>query len=196
MSDRRLHIDDRVLIAAVCNGDRMAFDCLFRRYDVDIVMFCSHFLSTREDCEDVAQSVFLSLWEQRADMSAVNGVKSWLLRSAQNACLNKLHHEAVVRRYSSEYLSILPYIIDDDASKPLLYSELIRLIAAAEKSLGENELVAWNMSRYQGMKYAEIAIALGISVRTVEDRIARAKNHFRKILNRHWAIILTLIIMN
>ena len=43
MSDRRLHIDDRVLIAAVCNGDRMAFDCLFRRYYVDIVMFCSHF---------------------------------------------------------------------------------------------------------------------------------------------------------
>ena len=129
-------------------------------------------------------------------MSAVNGVKSWLLRSAQNACLNKLHHEAVVRRYSSNTFRFFLISSTTMLPNPLLYSELIRLIAAAEKSLGENELVAWDMSRYQGMKYAEIAIALGISVRTVEDRIARAKNHFRKILNRHWAIILTLIIMN
>ncbi|MFR0764182.1 MAG: sigma factor-like helix-turn-helix DNA-binding protein [Alistipes communis] len=52
------------------------------------------------------------------------------------------------------------------------------------------------MSHHQGMKYTEIAIALGISVRTVEDRIARTKNHFRKILNRYWLIVLLFLFLN
>lgn len=196
MAERKRDIDDKTLLLAVCDGDRRAFDCIFRRYYIDIVMFCGQFLGNREDCEDVTQSVFLNMWEQRTTMAAVANLKSYLLRSAQNACLNKLHHKAIAHRYSSEYLSMLPYIIDEDASKPLLYSDLLRLLLAAEATLGKNEFETWHMSRHLGMKYAEIAISLGISVRTVEDRMARAKKHFRKILNRYWAIVLIIISLN
>lgn len=183
--------EDRLLLSAVCEGDRWAFDCIFRKYYVDIVMFCGRFLGRREDCEDIAQTVFFTLWEKRALMSEVLSLKSWLLRSARNASLNKLHHQAIVQRYSSEYLSMFPYLIDDsNASKPLLYSDLTRLISFAEATLGNNEFEVWHMSRHQGLKHIEIATVLGISVRTVEDRIARAKNHFRKILNRYWLIVL------
>lgn len=196
MAERKRDIDDKTLLSAVCDGDRRAFDCIFRRYYIDIVMFCGQFLGNREDCEDVTQSVFLNMWEQRTTMAAVANLKSYLLRSAQNACLNKLHHQAIAHRYCSEYLSMLPYIIDEDASKPLLYSDLLRLLLAAEATLGKNEFETWHMSRHLGMKYAEIAISLGISVRTVEDRMARAKKHFRKILNRYWAIVLIIISLN
>ena len=57
--------EDKFLLSAVCEGDRRAFDCIFRRYYVDIVMFCGRFLGRREDCEDIAQTVFLTLWEKR-----------------------------------------------------------------------------------------------------------------------------------
>ena len=66
--------------------------------------------------------------------------------------------------------------------------------AALEATLGEKEAEVWSMSRHKGMKYAEIAAALGISVRTVEDRIARAKNHFRRTLDRYWSIVLFLFL--
>ena len=189
--------EDKFLLSAVCESDRRAFDCIFRRYYVDIVMFCGRYLGRREDCEDIAQTVFLTLWEKRAIMPEVLNLKSWLLRSVQNACLNKLHHQAIVQRYSSEYFSMLPYLIDDNnTSRPLFYSDLVRLISFAEATLGKNEFETWYMSHHQGMKYTEIAIALGISVRTVEDRIARTKNHFRKILNRYWLIVLLFLFLN
>lgn len=78
----------------------------------------------------------------------------------------------------------------------MFYSDLVRLISFAEATLGKNEFETWYMSHHQGMKYIEIAIALGISVRTVEDRIARTKNHFRKILNRYWLIVLLFLFLN
>lgn len=196
MAGKKPGTDDNTLLSAVCDGDRRAFDCIFRRYYVDLVMFCGQFLGNREDCEDVTQTVFLNMWEQRAEMAAVANLKSYLLRSAQNACLNRLHHQAIAHRYSSEYLSMMPYLIDEDASRPLLYSDLVRLMLAAEATLGKKEFETWHMSRHLGMRYAEIAIALGISVRTVEDRMARAKEHFRKILNRYWAIILIITSLN
>lgn len=159
-------------------------------------MFCSQFLGRREDCEDMAQSVFLNIWEQRDSLPDISNLKSYLIRSAQNACLNELHHRTIAQRYSSEYLTMLPYTPDDDTSRPLLYSDLARLLSSAEATLGKNEFEAWFMSRHKGMKYAEIAIALGISVRTVEDRIARAKSHFRRILNRYWSIIIIFLLSN
>lgn len=188
--------DDSQLLALVRNGNRQAFDCIFRKYYVDMVMFSGQFLGQREDCEDITQSVFLSLWEQRETLPVISNLKQWLLRSTQNACLNKLHHQSIVQRYSSEYLSMLPYMIGDDPSRPLLYSDLVKLLNQAEATLGKNEFETWFMSRHQGMKHAEIAIALNVSVRTVEDRIARAKKHFRKILDRYWSIVIILLTIN
>lgn len=194
MAERKRDIDDKTLLSAVCDGDRRAFDCIFRRYYIDIVMFCGQFLINREDCEDVTQSVFLNMWEQRTSMAAVANLKSYLLRSAQNACLNKLHHQTVVQRYSADYLLLMPYFSEDYSSNTLLYSDLVKLVASAEATLGEKEAEVWSMSRHKGMKYAEIAAALGISVRTVEDRIARAKNHFRRTLDRYWSTVLFLFL--
>lgn len=184
------HNSDSQLLMRMKDSDRQAFDCIFRKYYVDMVMFSSQFLGRREDCEDIAQSVFLALWEYRESLPVILNLKQWLLRSTQNACLNKVHHQTVVQRYSSEYLSKLPYEIGDNPLRLLLYSDLVRLLSSAEATLGKNEFETWFMSKYQGLKHAEIAIALNISVRTVEDRIARAKKHFRKILDRYWSIII------
>lgn len=186
--------DDKLLLSAICKGDSRAFDCLFRKYYADLVMFCGRFLQRKEDCEDVVQSVFLILWESRAKMNDVLNIKQWLLRSTQNSCLNKLNHQTVVQRYSADYLLLMPYFSEDYSSNTLLYSDLVKLVASAEATLGEKEAEVWIMSRHKGMKYAEIAAAFGISVRTVEDRIARAKNHFRRTLDRYWSTVLFLFL--
>ncbi len=186
--------DDKLLLSAICKGDSRAFDCLFRKYYADLVMFCGRFLRRKEDCEDVVQSVFLILWKSRAKMNDVLNIKQWLLRSTQNSCLNKLNHQTVVQRYSADYLLLMPYFSEDYSSNTLLYSDLVKLVSSAEATLGEKEAEVWSMSRHKGMKYAEIAAALGISVRTVEDRIARAKNHFRRTLDRYWSTVLFLFL--
>ena len=182
--------NDEELLERIKGGDLRAFDDLFRKYYVDIVMFNWQFVSNKEDAEDIAQSVFLHLWEQREDTGIQSGVRSYLIKSAQNACLNFIRHKKIISQYNSEYLTLLPYKFGEKADGILLYSELVDLINRGEDSLSEKEREVWNLSRHAGMKYSEIAIELGLSVRAVEKRMANAKRHFRLYLNRHWPWIL------
>ena len=192
MSPNPLAHDDIKLMESIRRGDADAFHRLFRRYYVDIVIFCHLFLARMEDCEDVVQGVFLRLWESRDNLPHMTNVKAYLLRSAQNTCLNELHHRDVAMKYSSAYLTMLPFDLSDDADMPLLYSDLTKLINAAEATLGKNEFEVWNLRYHHEKKHAEIAIELGISVRTVEERISRAKKYFRKFLKRYWILIITI----
>lgn len=182
--------NDEELLKRIKGGDLRAFDDLFRKYYVDIVMFNWQFVSNKEDAEDIAQSVFLHLWEQREDTGIQSGVRSYLIKSAQNACLNFIRHKKIISQYNSEYLTLLPYKLGEKADGILLYSELVDLINRGEDSLSEKEREVWNLSRHAGMKYSEIAIELGLSVRAVEKRMANAKRHLRLYLNYHWPWIL------
>lgn len=182
--------NDDELLEKISNGDLRAFDDLFRKYYVDIVMFNSQFVSNKEDAEDIAQSVFLRLWEQHKNISIHSGLRSYLIRSAQNACLNFIRRNKIISQYNSEYLTLLPYKLGERADGVLLYSELVDLINLGENSLSPKEREVWDLSRHAGMKYSEIAIELGLSVRAVENRMANAKRHFRLYLNRNWSWIL------
>ncbi|GAA6258766.1 hypothetical protein F070042J6_46180 [Bacteroides sp. f07] len=57
--------DDKQLLEALGKGDHKAFDCIFRKYYVDVVMFCGRFMDRVEDCEDISQSLFLHIWDMR-----------------------------------------------------------------------------------------------------------------------------------
>lgn len=189
MRDEKYAHNDKYLLSALCKGDREAFDCIFRKYYVDVVMFCGRFMNRIEDSEDIAQSIFLHIWDMREVLPVITNFKSYLLKSAQNMCINELHRREKERRYSSEQLvRIQPYVLGEDINKMLFYSELKKLIASAEASLDKKEWDVWRLSRHEGLKYSEIATILGISVRAVEDRMQRAKRHFLKILDQYWAI--------
>lgn len=189
MRDEKYAHNDKYLLSALCKGDREAFDCIFRKYYVDVVMFCGRFMNRIEDSEDIAQSIFLHIWDMREVLPVITNFKSYLLKSAQNMCINELHRREKERRYSSEQLvRIQPYVLGEDINKMLFYSELKKLIASAEASLDKKEWDVWRLSRHEGLKYSEIAAILGISVRAVEDRMQRAKRHFLKILDQYWAI--------
>ncbi len=182
--------DDEELLERIRKGDLRAFDNLFRKYYVDIVMFCAQFVDTREDAEDIAQSVFLRLWEQHREASIHTDFRSYIVGCARNACLNFIRHKKFITQYNSEYLTLLPYKQAEKADGILLYSELMELIKLGEDSLEPKEREVWDLSRHAGMKYSEIAIELGLSVRGVENRMANAKRHLRLFLNRHWPWIL------
>ena len=189
MRDEKYAHNDKYLLSALCKGDREAFDCIFRKYYVDVVMFCGRFMNRIEDSEDIAQSIFLHIWDMREVLPVITNFKSYLLKSAQNMCINELHRREKERRYSSEQLvRIQPYVLGEDINKMLFYSEQKKLIASAEASLDKKEWDVWRLSRHAGLKYSEIAAILGISVRAVEDRMQRAKRHFLKILDQYWAI--------
>lgn len=187
-------ISDTLLLSELSRGNHDAFAAIFRRYYADLVVFCCQFISRSDICHDIVQSIFLKLWEMRDVMSIDSSLKSYLIRSAQNMCLNEIKHHKVKEQYSSDILSTIPYDIDNRTQDSILYSDLCRLLDDTVGKMPRDERQVWNMSRSLGLKNKEIARVLGVSLRTVEQRLAKAKDFVRNAIRTNWTTIILLFI--
>lgn len=159
------------------SGDPEAFAEFFREHQPAVLNYV-HRLSggNRTLAEDVAQQVFLSFWTHRNEYDLEKPVTPLLLTMARNAWLNAAKREEY--RKTSE-------LKEDGASgvdHSLESKELERAIEKALGALEEPIREVFILSRYHGMKYAEIAQVLGISVKTVEARLSRGLQDLQKLL--------------
>ena len=157
-------------------------DCaeVFHRHHPELLNFVYRMSGgNRGAAEDVVQQVFLNLWRNRGSFDWTKPIKPLLLTMARNAWLNLAKRES--------YRKAVP--IDDsfegardtDAQVNDLQIAVKRAVDALEESVRETFV----LSRYHGLKYREIAEALGVSVKTVEARMSRALDELRAKL-KEW----------
>jgi RNA polymerase sigma-70 factor (ECF subfamily) len=180
--------DEYDLIAALKGGNAQAFSLLFNTYYRDMVLFGGTYLPQQAVCEDIVQSVFLKLWSERATLVIDTSLKSWLLRAVQNACLDEIRHRNIVFDHESYVLSSLRPDDLADTENYVLYSELQRHLHRALKRMPEAYREAFELNRFEGMKYREIAGQLNVSERTIEERIGKAIRFLRKYLQEFLAL--------
>jgi RNA polymerase sigma-70 factor (ECF subfamily) len=174
--------DEQNLITGLKDGNREAFSLLFNAYYKDLVLFAGNFLpGDRETCEDVVQSVFLRLWNDRRLIAIVTSVKSYLLKAVRNGCLDELRHRDIVREHEA-YVQISCCADETDTENYILYSDLQRHLQKALQKIPQPFREAFEMNRFDGLKYREIAERLQLSERTVEVRIAKAIGLLKKYM--------------
>jgi RNA polymerase sigma-70 factor (ECF subfamily) len=170
-------MDERTLLSRLNAGDQKAFDAIFRAHYAHLVAFAQGLLHDRAAAEDAAQDVMLELWRRRADMSIHESLRAYLLRATRNRALNQIRHANVQRRAE-------PQLAGDDAvdatgTSELSAGELREAIRAAVAELPRGCREVFELSRGQGLRYAEIAAVLGISIKTVESQMGKALRHLR-----------------
>lgn len=173
--------DEQLIFKLLKQGNEKAFTSLFRKYYKDLVMFAGTFLSEKESCEDIVQSIFVNLWEKRTELDINVSIRSFLLKSVKNGCLDELRHRKVKINHENNVLS-LEKEANFSVEHYILYSELISHLTYALEKLPEKQRTVFEMSRLQGIKYKDIAERMNISERTVEDRIAKTLIVLRKYL--------------
>jgi len=109
-----------------------------------------------------------------------------LYGAARNRSFQYLEHQDVRKRHREAVLS-------EDASESspqdqLEYKELQKVIEMTLNKLPERRLRIFQMHRYEGMKYAEIASALSVSVKTVEAEMTKALQSLRKNIENYTKI--------
>jgi RNA polymerase sigma-70 factor (ECF subfamily) len=174
--------DERDLIARLKDGNREAFSLLFGAYYKDLVLFGGNFFpGDRDTCEDVVQSVFLKLWDDRRLIVIETSLKSYLLKAVRNGCLDELRHRNVVQEHES-YVQAAGFADETDTENYILYSDLQQHLRMALDKIPQPCREAFEMNRFDGLKYREIAERLQLSERTVEVRIAKAINLLKKYM--------------
>lgn len=174
-------LDERYLIAGLKDGNREAFSLLFNAYYKDMVLFGGNFLpGDRAACEDVVQSVFLKLWNEHRRTVVETSLKPYLLKAVRNGCLDELRHRNIVHEYEAAQASCLAD--EPDTENCILYSDLQRHLQIALEKIPPLFRETFEMNRFDGLKYREIAERLQVSERTVEVRIAKAIDLLKKYM--------------
>lgn len=179
---------ENFLLSALRQDNKEAFSLLFQKYYTDLVLFCGSFVRDKSSCEDIVQSIFLKLWNDRRSIRIETSLKSYLLRAVRNSCFDEFRHLEIVRQYESDPDHSVLDCYDTD--NYILYSDLSAHLQQALDQLPAAYREAFEMNRFEGLKYREIAEKLNVSERTVEVRVGKALEILRKQLKEFFQIAL------
>lgn len=189
MQTLALH-NDQAVIEAVKNGSYSAFERIFRSHYGPLCAFAMGYLKDRDATEEAVQQVFYIVWERRESINITTSFKAYLYQAVRNHCLNALKHEQVKASAHGELLRE-----DEPEEENNLESiELRERIDQAISELPTERQKIFRMSRFEELKYKEIAEKLQISVKTVENQMGKALKHLRESLSELMPLLLWLFV--
>lgn len=177
-------------------GNIKEFERLFRDLYEPLCRFANAFLHDSDKSEELVQDVFYRLWKEREKRKITTSIKSYLYAVTKNECLQLIQHLKVEERYKN-YISLMRNEYYADPAKQLEYKEMNKRVEETLNSLPERCRQIFELNRYEGLKYKEIAKKLNISPKTVEANISKALKAFRinlKDADLAFTIILLLFI--
>lgn len=176
-------IDDRELLARLRAGETSAFDAIFRANYALLVRVAESMLRERAMAEEIVQDVMLELWRRREALEVTESVRGYLLQATRNRSLNALRHRAIEKRSEPQLIEGTARGTPTDSAAR--ESEIAAALQGAISELPDRCRQVFELSRVEGLKYAEIATRLGISVKTVEVQMGKALRILRERL-RPW----------
>ena len=174
-------IRDAEIIWRIRHGDVRQFESLFRSSYVALVNYAKTLIKDNDTSEEIVQDLFFRIWQKKEKIKIESSLSGYLFRSVHNECLHYIEHNKVKKRYAEE-MSYRQPESQESPSDILHYRELQDKIARILERLPERCGIIFYMSRFEGLKYAEIAKKLSISVKTVESNMGKALKEFRKEL--------------
>ena len=174
--------------------DESMFELLFKTHFQHLFNFAFQFVSDADIAKDIAQNVFVKLWEQRNNIDTQKSIKSYLFTSVRNSCINHIRDH---KKYNSSILDVELLQMDSGINiDNLEYNELEKKINEILGSLSYKCRKVFEMSRFENKKYKDIAIELDISEKTVEAHMSRALKSLREQLKEYLLILIFFILKN
>jgi len=175
--------------------DAASFEAIFREQYAALSRVAYRILKDKDRAEDVVQELFTRLWEKREDRLISVPPKAYLTRATVNAALDYLEKHQKEINHDQEDLSAL-HLSVNQTEEQLAEKETARHIANALEKLPPACRTVFVLSREEEMSYKEIAAALEISVKTVENQLGKALRILREELKPYFgSLIKTLALL-
>ena len=167
----------RVLIDRIRQNDEAAFRELFEAYYRYLVATAYQYLREAQLSRDLAQDVFVEVWDKRAQLRIEGAPKAYLRRAVINKCLNRIKREG--RMDVTDPVELPETGTAPVAPAALAAAELQVVVDRAIAALPERCRVIFCLSRFEQKSHQEIAAALGISTKTIENQMTKALKALR-----------------
>lgn len=170
------HVDelaDLKLFRLVAEGDKDAFHKVFDRYVPYVTAIAKRIIGHGAICEDLVQDIFLKIWEKKEELVHVECPKAWIARVSMHACYNRVKHEMVRAKASSN----IRYITSEHANnveESMQLAETAAYVYKAIEQLPSQTKTIYKLNKEDGMKIGEIAEHLHLSPQTVKNTLSTA----------------------
>jgi len=171
------------LLERLRSGDSTAFDEIFRAWYAPLVRLAEGMLRERAVAEEIVQDVLLELWRRRDRLAPDGSPQAYLFQSTRNRALNHLRHARVKQRTEPMVIGEVAPRTEPGPDAQLVEQEIAVALRAAVDDLPPRCREVFELSRVHGLKYAEIAGTLGVSVKAVEAQMGKALRTLRERLS-------------
>ena len=185
MNNKNDIITDNNVMIYLKEGNEYAFRFVFDKYYDFLCMIADSYLRDEYISETIVGDIIYNLWEIRNNIDIKYSLRSYLVRSVKNRCINYLQQEYIQREISiNQYedkaaIEELFFIENKHPLESLLEQALENKINSVINELSSECRAVFKMSRFDGMKYEEIASELNISVNTVKYHMKNALGKLR-----------------
>ena len=174
---------DADLVARVRAGDECAMNELLRVHWSRVVDYVERLTQSRDLGQDIAQEVFLRLWQRSLMWRGSGSLQSFLLGAARNLTRNQKRRWREVRVDSFESHAIPSYAHDSPTpADHLRECEVELMFRAAVAALPPRRQEVFILARVHGLSHQEIAETMEISVQTVANQMSQALTELRRNL--------------
>ena len=177
-------IPDRQLIESLrlSRHASKAFETIFTRYSEKIYAFVLSISKERFVAEEVTQNVFIKLWNRREELQSERSLGALLFRMSYNEMVDLFRHRRAEQNKLIRFFSVSTLDGARDTESEIEFENLAEMVERVVSALPERRQMIFRLSREQGLTNAEIALRMGISIKTVENQITQLIKTLRHYL--------------
>lgn len=183
-------VNDKALVEQFINGNEKAFETLFKRYYQMLRKVAQYMLDDLEQAEELVQDAFVNIWEKRSNVNPDASFKNYLITAVRNRCLNHIKAKKKTHSIDDDEIWQEQLVADSRTEAAVNFKEMHRAIEQAIDKLPEQCRIIFQLSRHEGMSYKEIAEALDIAPKTVENQIGRALKMLKVELKEYFPLFI------
>ena len=178
---------DNLFWRIVTKDDEKAFCSLFYNFFPSLCVYAGRYIDNKEECEDIVQDTFFKIWRTRKSLEITSSARNLLVTTVKNSCIDYLRKKEVEHTYIERQAKKEWLMYQDDVYSTM---ELEEIISRALSQLPENLRQVFEMNRFDGLTYAQIAEKQNISVKTVESYMSKSLKMMRTELKDYLPLIL------
>jgi RNA polymerase sigma-70 factor (family 1) len=182
--------EESVILLNVASGNELVYTRLVEKYWQKVLQHALSFVKSYPIAEELAQDVFLQIWQKREKLSEVKSFDNYLFIISRNLIITHIRKKLVeTESFKGEKLQEM-FLKPDDQYE---YKELDRIINEGANLLPEPRRTIFLLSRVEGKDADFISEELGLAKRTIRWHLLEALNFLRVYLSKHYDVTLLIL---
>ena len=180
------------LIEQLKHGDEIAFRTIVAQWQDMVYNTILGIVQNETEAEDLAQDVFIKVFEKIGTFKGDSKFSTWLYRIATTTALDHLRSKKRKKRFG--FLQTLGGGTEEKEQIPDFHhpgvsldnKERAAVLFKAIEALPENQKTAYTLHKLEGLSYRDISEVLSTTVSAVESLMSRANQNLRKQLEEYY----------